>query len=220
MPEYDNFGIESMYIPTAFIESDLAKLHDFIERNSFGILTSLQDGVPFATHLPFLLDRRTGPQGKLIGHMARANPQWQQAGGQTVLAVFSGPHSYISPTWYEAEHVVPTWNYVAVHVYGQLQVIEDPDGLLRIVEDTVQTYEQSMSQPWSLGGVDTFVERLLAQIVGFRINIDKIEGKWKLNQNHPVERRQKVVKALHERKTENATAIADLILHSLPPNSE
>jgi transcriptional regulator len=220
MPECDNFGIESMYIPTAFIESDLAKLHHFIERNSFGILTSLQDGIPFATHLPFLLDRDAGSQGTLIGHMARANSQWQQAGGQTVLAIFSGPHSYISPTWYEAEHVVPTWNYVAVHVYGQLRVIEDPDSLLHIVEETVQTYEQSMPRPWSLGGVGTFVERLLAQIVGFRINIEKIEGKWKLNQNHPVERRQKVAKALHERKTENAIAVADLILQTLSPNSE
>jgi transcriptional regulator len=200
-----------MYTPAAFVEPDLDKLHDFIQAHSFGVLTTQQDGIPFGTHLPFLLDRADSPNGTLVGHMARANPQWQQANGQTALAIFSGPHAYISPTWYEAEHVVPTWNYVAVHVYGQVQVIEDRDRLLQIVEATVTTYEQSMPRPWSMPRIDTFVERMLAQIVGFRINIEKIEGKWKLNQNHPPERRLKVAQGLKERKTENATAIADLI---------
>src|SRR4051794_27392492 len=100
-----------MYVPSAFAESDLNKLHDFIERNSFGLLVSLVKGVPFATHLPFLLERNSGPDGSLVGHMARANPHWQELEAQTVLVVFSGPHAYISPTWYEAENVVPTWNY-------------------------------------------------------------------------------------------------------------
>ncbi|MDB5384964.1 MAG: paiB, partial [Planctomycetaceae bacterium] len=203
-----------MYIPAAFDESDLTRLHDFIEQNSFGILTSQHDGLPFATHLPFLLERSTSPRGTLIGHMARANPHWQQAGGKTALAIFSGPHAYISPTWYEADHVVPTWNYVAVHAYGQVQVVEDRDSLLEIVQTTVRTFERNLPQPWSLAEIDTFVERLLSQIVGFRIEIERIEGKWKLNQNHPVERRQKVARALQERKTENALLIAELILET------
>src|SRR5262249_23860570 len=84
----------AMYIPAAFAEADLGKLHDFIERNSFGLLVSQVDGLPFATHLPFLLERRTGPHGSLVCHVARGNPQWRQAGGQTALAIFSGPHAY------------------------------------------------------------------------------------------------------------------------------
>jgi transcriptional regulator len=92
-------GNLAMYIPAVFAEADQANLHDFVEKNSFGPLVSQFDGEPFASHLPFLLDRQSGPHGCLIGHMARANPQWQQADGQTVLAIFSGPHAYISPTW-------------------------------------------------------------------------------------------------------------------------
>src|ERR1051326_5591064 len=88
-----------MYIPAAFAEPDLTRLHDFIEQQSFGLLVSQVDGLPFATHLPFLLERTAGPHGTLVGHMARANPQWREAGGQTALAIFSGPHVYISPTW-------------------------------------------------------------------------------------------------------------------------
>ena len=124
-----------MYIPAAFAETDLTRLHDFIEQNSFGLLVSQVDGLPFASHLPFLLERTAGPHGTLVGHMARANPQWREAGGQTALAIFSGPHAYISPTWYEAEQVVPTWNYTAVHAYGRVQIIEDEDALLEIVQE-------------------------------------------------------------------------------------
>src|ERR1700677_1757380 len=102
-----------MYIPTAFAESDPTKLHDFIEQHSFGLLVSQVDGQLFASHLPFLLERTTGSHGCLVGHMARANPQWKQITGQNSLVVFSGPHAYISPTWYESEQVVPTWNYAA-----------------------------------------------------------------------------------------------------------
>jgi transcriptional regulator len=204
-----------MYIPSAFAEFDLTKLHAFIEQHSFGALISQHDDLPFATHLPFLLERNAGSQGTLVGHMARANPHWQQLEGKTALSIFTGPHSYISPTWYAAEHLVPTWNYTAVHVYGRVQLIQDQDGLLPIVRATVETYERNMSQPWSLGVVDTFTERLLAQIVGFRIEIDKIEGKWKLNQNHPAERRLKVIAALQERNTENASAVAELMRKTL-----
>jgi transcriptional regulator len=205
-----------MYIPAAFAEPDLTRLHDFIERNSFGLLVSQVEGLPFATHLPFLLERTAGPHGTLVGHLARANPQWQEAGGQTALAIFSGPHAYISPTWYEAEQVVPTWNYTAVHAYGRVQVVEDAGALLDIVRETVRAYEQAMPRPWSFDGSGAFVERLLAQIVGFRIAVEKIEGKWKLNQNHPAERRRKVVRALRERGDENAQAVAALMQAMLP----
>jgi transcriptional regulator len=205
-----------MYIPTPFAETDQTKLHDFIEQNSFGLLVSQVDGLPFASHLPFLLERQTGPHGCLIGHMARANPQWKHIGGQTALAIFSGPHAYISPTWYEAEQVVPTWNYVAVHLYGPVQVLDDRYALRDIVEKTVQFYERAMPRPWSLGDSAAYAERRLAEIVGFRIPIERLEGKWKLNQNHPAERRQKVIEALEQRSDENSQGIAAWMKETLP----
>jgi transcriptional regulator len=205
-----------MYIPATFAEADLTKLHDFIEQHSFGLLVSQVDGQPFATHLPFLLDRTTGPHGTLICHVARANPQWREASGQSALAIFSGPHVYLSPTWYEAEQAVPTWNYAAVHAYGRLQVIEDEGALLSIVQEMVRLYEQSMPQPWSFDGSTTFVKRLLGQIVGFCIEIERIEGKFKLNQNHPVERRKKVIRALAEHGDDNAQAVAAMMRAMLP----
>lgn len=197
-----------MYVPSSFAETDLATLHDFVEQNSFGVLVSQVEGNPFATHLPFLLDRKTGRYGTLIGHVARANPQWQHFTQETVLAVFSGPHAYVSPTWYEAENVVPTWNYVAVHVSGSITVIEDECSLLEIVQKLTSVYERTMPQPWTFDPSATFIQRMLAQIVGFRIDITSIEGKFKLNQNHPVERREKVMSALRVRGGENALAIA------------
>jgi transcriptional regulator len=206
----------SMYIPTAFAEPDLSRLHDFIAQHSFGVLVSQVDGFPFATHLPFLLDRTAGQYGTLVGHMARANPQWREASGQMAMAIFSGPHAYISPTWYEAEQVVPTWNYTAVHTYGRPQILEDEASLLEIVQRFVQVYEQGMPQPWSFDPSSTFVEQLLKQIVGFRIEIARIEGKWKLNQNHPVERRTKVIRALRERGDDDAQAVADMMQGMLP----
>src|SRR5947209_12647305 len=128
-----------MYIPSAFAQSDPATLHEFIERHSFALLCSMdENGVPFGSHLPLMLDPRAG---HLVGHMARANPQWRHADGKTVLVVFSGPHVYVSPSWYEAEQVVPTWNYVAVHVTGVLRAIHERDALLRIVQDAVVHYE-------------------------------------------------------------------------------
>jgi len=205
-----------MYIPRSFAETDLPTLHDFIERNSFGVLVSQADGSPFATHLPFFLDRTTGSKGTLIGHVARANPHWQHVTDQTVLAIFSGPHAYISPTWYDAENVVPTWNYLAVHVYGQVTLIEDPSSLLDIVQRSVSVYESSFPQPWSLDSSAAYVKPLLNQIVGFRMEIAKIEGKFKLSQNHPIERREKVVAALHGRGGENAEAIANAMERTLP----
>ena len=200
-----------MYVPAVFAETDRTRLHDFIERNSFGLLVSQVDGLPFATHLPFLLERTVGPHGALIGHLARANPQWRQVSNQTALAIFAGPHAYISPTWYESEQVVPTWNYTAVHAYGPIDVIEDKAALLEIVHKMVALYEQSMPRPWRFDSENIYAERMLQQIVGFRIAIERIEGKWKLNQNHPVERREKVVQALRGQNDENSSAVAELM---------
>jgi transcriptional regulator len=103
-----------VYVPTAFAETDTTRLHEFIRRHSFSILTSFGEGGAIASHLPLLLDADAGSPGQLLGHMARANPQWRRVDGE-VLAIFAGPHAYVSPSWYEEPNTVPTWNYVAVH---------------------------------------------------------------------------------------------------------
>ena len=209
-----------MYVPPYFSESDQGTLHAFIERYSFGLLLSQVGGEPFGTHLPFLLDRAAGPHGTLVGHMARANPQWRELADRTALAVFSGPHAYISPTWYEADNVVPTWNYAAVHVYGQVRLVEESDALLGIVTRSIALYEAGMPRPWALDAPATFVSRMLAQIVGFRLEIARLEGKWKMSQNHPVERREKVIRALTQQGGEDAEAVAGMIRERMPRAGE
>jgi transcriptional regulator len=200
-----------MYVPPHFAVSDQSKLHDFIERYSFGLLVSEVGGVPFASHLPFLLARTAGPHGTLLGHVARANPHWRELAGQMILAVFSGPHAYVSPTWYEAENVVPTWNYVAVHAYGRAAVIEDRDALLDIVLRSVAIYEAALPRPWTLDAASAYTGRQIGAIVGFRIEIERLEGKWKLNQNHPVERRKKVADVLSGQSGGDARAVAEMM---------
>ena len=203
-----------MYVPPHFQQSDEAKLFDFIASHSFGLLVSRVAGELFATHLPLLSNKAAPPRGQIWGHMARSNPQWQDLAGQSVLTVFSGPHAYISPTWYEADNVVPTWNYVAVHAYGTCELTND-ETTSRIVEDYVATYERSQPKPWTIDAASPFFGKLVQMVVGFRINITRLEGKWKLGQNHPAERREKVVRRLTESDDLNAQAIARLTAETL-----
>ena len=201
-----------MYIPPHFANRDVCQLHDAIEAYSFALVVTGAGDNLVASHLPLLLDRTAGVQGTLLGHFARANSQWESAAGQRALVVFSGPHAYISPTWYAAERVVPTWNYIAVHAYGRLQLIEDPAEVLALLSRTVEYFESSQPQPWRLADQPAeFIERLAAQIVGFRIAIEQLEGKWKLNQNHPQERRERVIAALSGQESANSLAIARLM---------
>lgn len=203
-----------MYIPTSFSETDLSRLHDMLERSSFAVLVTQVEAVLQITHLPLLLDRGAGPFGTLVGHLARANPHADQLAGHPSTAIFSGPHTYISPTWYEAQNVVPTWNYVAVHVTGTAELITEPVVLRAIVERMTDTYEAGMPTPWNLPD-STAIDRMLDQIVGFRLPIQSIEGKWKLNQNHPPERRRKVIAQLRQQGDADSLAIAQLMERGL-----
>jgi transcriptional regulator len=203
-----------MYIPKAFAETDAEKLFDFIEANSFGILFSRRNGQSFATHLPFLVEQSAESNGRLWGHLARANPHWHDLEGE-VLVVFPGPHAYISPAWYEEENVVPTWNYVAVHVYGQLSLTHDNEQLLKIVEDSVKFYEAARPAPWTLDTAQEYIHKLLKGIVGFKIEITRLEGKWKLNQNHSMARQERVVNALRQSLDQNSREIAQLMAENL-----
>ena len=200
-----------MHVPSAFAQTNLTTLFDFIEEHSFALLVSQADGHPVASHRPLLLDRDAAPHGRLVGHMARANKQWAEA-SEEVPAIFSRPHTYISPTWYESEKVVPTWNYLARHAYGILHIVDERPRLIEIVRDFVDFYEASLPRPWSIEDVDDqFVDGLVDRIVGFHIDITGIEGKWKLNQNQPASRRKKVAGHLSARDDENSLAIAKLM---------
>ena len=183
-----------MYIPKTFEVTDNNKLVQFIKDNSFGILFSQTNDVPFATHIPFLINEHTGEHGALISHMAKANPHWKDINNQEVLVVFQGPHAFISSLWYREEKVVPTWNYAAVHVYGKFVRIDEKDELKQIILDTLKIYEPDSPVLSRLD--EEFFDGLLNAIVGFKIKIYKIEGKWKLNQNHSVERQQKLIDSL------------------------
>ena len=207
-----------MYVPAAFAETETAKLHGFIERNSFAVLTSIGEGGLIASHLPLLIDPDAGPHGHLLGHMARANPQWRGVRGE-VLVVFHGPHAYISPAWYGEPGTVPTWNYVAVHAYGTFRLVEGRDGLLDILRRTVTTYESPRPEPWAFDESEPNVERMLQAIVGFRIEITRLEGKWKLSQNHPEGRRRKVIRGLEGRADDHSLEIAGLMAAGLDTSS-
>jgi len=199
-----------VYTPKHFQVTDIQKLIPFIKEYSFGTFFSQKNGKPFATHLPFLIEQDESGQYFLLGHMAKANPHWEYIDGE-VLVVFQGPHAYISPTWYQEENTVPTWNYAVVHVYGEFTLVEEQDELLKILQDTIDYYEASMEQPWKTDLLGDFSRNLMQAIVGFKIKINRFEGKWKLNQNHSVERRKRLIHGLRKMQDINSRKVADLM---------
>jgi transcriptional regulator len=203
-----------MYIPKPFSISEIDKLIDMIRKNSFGILFSHQADHPMATHLPFIIDEKRGELGYLYGHMAKGNPHWKEINHE-VLVVFQGPHCYISPAWYEEEDAVPTWNYVAVHVYGEFSLIEDKDLSIQNLKDAVDFYESSMPEPWYFDPNHSFAEKMMKGIAPFEIKINKIEGKWKLSQNQSAVRQERVISALKKSSDPDALEIARLMEDNL-----
>jgi len=184
-----------MYVPPRFKQDDLHKLYDLMRRYNFATLFSQADGAPFATHLPFLLDSDRGPYGTLIAHMARANPHWQTWREQTqVLVAFQGPHAYISPSWYAQDELVPTWNYAVAHAYGKPRLVHEPEALLPMVQALVNRH--SIKGPQDLNSSKAILLPQLRAIVGFEIPIDKLEGKFKFNQNRSRADQLGVVEAL------------------------
>jgi len=178
-----------MYLPAAFRQDNLGELHRQIHATPFALLASATAAGVQASHLPLLLEPGEGELGTLYGHFARANPHWRALhDGGEALAVFSGPDAYISPGWYpsKAAHgkVVPTWNYIAVHARGPVQLIEERDSLLRIVSRLSDRHEAGRPQPWAVSDApDDYLDAMLRAIVGFALPIRRLEGKWKLGQN-------------------------------------
>ncbi len=199
-----------MYIPTPFRMNDPTEIMRFIHAHSFGLLTSTVESQPFATHLPFLYD---AGQNVLFAHLAKANPQWRELDGQTALVVFSGPHAYVSPSWYEAPASVPTWNYVAVHVYGICRVIDHEEELGRLLEQTVRFYEPHSELPYQVD--EPFYRNMMKAIVGFRVDITRVEGKAKLSQNKSDEIQRRVAARLGESGDFGAQDVARLMQERL-----
>jgi transcriptional regulator len=191
-----------VYIPEHFRLRDDADALAFMRANPFAILISSTDAGPFATHLPLFV--REG-QGSLLlrGHVAKANPHWRYLEQQAqCLTIFHGPHSYISPSNYIARESVPTWNYGAVHVYGNARLFSSPQELQQMLDELIGTFEPPYRQRWEKMS-QTFRDNMLRQIVGFEILTTKIEGKFKLSQNRPREDQANVIASLE--KSENTT---------------
>ena len=201
-----------MYIPKHFKITDETVAHDIIREHSFATLFSQNNGIPFATHLPLILNKENS---YLYGHFARPNPQWKDIKNQTVLAVFHGPHCYISPSWYETKKAVPTWNYVTVHVYGEVELLEDEEELIGSLHDMVLKYEAPDSS-YRLHDVDAeFLAGMNKGVQGFKIKINRIEGKSKLSQNHSLERQELVINQLEQKSTTDEQQVASLMKANL-----
>jgi transcriptional regulator len=200
-----------MYLPAHFTETDSAKIDAVIRANSFATLITFDGTRPFASHLPFLLRDTPGDRHVLIGHMARANPQWQHFKPDAeVLVVFTGPHAYVSPSWYKTPRMVPTWNYVAVHVYGFPRIV-DGDQLEKILQATIAKYESSRPTPWTDTLPADLKTGLMKAIVGFEVDITRTEAKFKLNQNRSPEDIAGVVAALDQSHNQTERELAALM---------
>ena len=200
-----------MYLPRYYAQEDTAKLFEFMKDNSFGILFSHTGDEPMASHLPFVIDEEGGDQGLILGHMAKANDQWRYADGQQVMVVFHGPHTYVSPTWYQEDEVVPTWNYVTVHATGIFKPFEDRTRMEESVSRLTDQHEASQPEPWQMDYSTEYADQMFKRVVGFQIEITDLKGKWKLNQNHSEERRGRVSQQLKAEGGEVNLQIAGLI---------
>lgn len=196
-----------MYTPAAFAEDRPEALHGLIRAHPLGLLCRQGPQGLDAEHLPFLLDAERGLHGTLVAHVARANALWREvpAGGSLpVLVVFRGAHGYVSPNWYPSKHAthraVPTWNYEAVYVHGQLTVHDDKRHVRRVVARLTRQHEAAEPQPWRMGDAPRdYLDEMLRAIVGIEVGITRIEGKRKLSQNRTASDRDGVIGQLQTR---------------------
>ena len=213
-----------MYRPSMFDELRPEQLHPLIEAHPLGLLVRAGRGgdpAPLADVIPWMIEPGPTPAGTLVGHVARANPLWQEAAGQPVLVVFQGPQGYVSPGWYpaKAEHgkVVPTWNYTMVQARGVLQATEDPAALLDIVSRLSERHEAGRSLPWKVSDAPAgFIDTLLRAIVGVRIPLDSLVGKFKLSQNRPAADRDGVRQGLVADGGDERRALAERMAAAAP----
>jgi transcriptional regulator len=191
-----------MYLPKHFAETDVGVMHELMRAHPLAtVVTQGADGLE-ANHIPLHLDASAGPNGTLRGHVARANPLAADATvNRKILVIFKGPDSYISPSGYatKAEHgkVVPTWNYTAVHAYGELRLIDDAEWLLAQLKALTAEQEGGLPNPWAVDDAPAdYIGKMLGAIVGIEISIDRLVGKWKVSQNQPAVNQASLIAAL------------------------
>jgi transcriptional regulator len=194
-----------MYVPKHYQNHNEAEIRDFIEQNGFGILVTKGDAKLLATHIPIEL---SADGSKLQGHISKANPQWKNfTSGDEVLSIFTGPHAYISSSWYDHENV-PTWNYIAVHVYGTIEMIEG-ERLHASLKTLVDKYERHQEKPVAIESYsEGYFERQLRGLVGFEISISSIEAAYKLSQNRDAKNHSAIVDQLEKQNQHDSTTIA------------
>lgn len=202
----------TIYIPTHFRVDDPARLADFIEAHAFGTLISSSASGVHVSHVPFVVERAPGGL-RLLGHLARANAQWGELeGASSVLAVFQGPHAYISPGWYLQHPSVPTWNYAAVHATGRARLLDEAE-LHELVLRLSTSYESGREKPWRMSELPVpYVDSMLKMIVGFELAVEQLEGKFKLSQNRPAE----VPRVIEALEREGQTELAALMRAAAP----
>jgi transcriptional regulator len=212
-----------MYIPKFNEETRTPVLHELIRSQPFASLVTYGTSGLFASHIPMILDEQigdeqAGPFGLLKGHLSRANAQWKDFAPEVqALAIFSGPQHYITPRWYEEKQatgkVVPTWNYVVVHAYGSLKIIEDADWLRAHVETLTNIHEAASPEPWAVSDApDDYIRTMIKGIVGLEFSIERLEGKWKLSQNRSESDRRGVVEGLDALDTASSQAMKRSLL--------
>jgi transcriptional regulator len=192
-----------MYIPKNIEIQDVSVAHDLIDEFGFGVVVSSS---LTGTHIPLVLHREEGDHGVLYSHCAKANPHWKELEGTDVLIIFSGPHSYISPTWYANSPAVPTWNYAAVHAYGRVTLLGG-DQTIEVVEEVVGQYEPELLVNRTII-TNEYRDKLLSAIVGFKIELSHLESKLKLGQQRIIEDQIGVYNALNNANDPDAQRLA------------
>jgi transcriptional regulator len=205
-----------MYRVQAFDVEDESVLRDHVAEHPFASLVINTDDGPSVEHLPLELDGSIGARGALLGHVSRANPVWQKGDELRALAVFVGPETYVSPAWYATKEtdprVVPTWNYAAVHVSGTLRFFHDASRLHDLLTRLTERFESTRSDPWHVSDAPAdFVERMIRGVVGLELEIDGMQGKWKMSQNRPFADRAGVIEGLRRERGESGAAVADVM---------
>lgn len=210
-----------MYIPAHFEETRIDVLQDLIRSHPFATLVTMSSIGINANHIPLHFVQVAGQYGTLQGHVARANPMWSDLNNEVeALVIFQGPSSYITPSWYptKQEHgkVVPTWNYVVVHAYGALRVIDDPIWVKRQLELLTAQQEGLFSKPWKVSDAPVeFTDRMIGAIVGIEISITKLTGKWKVSQNLSALNKAGVVHGLQSLGSTETSELASLVAETL-----
>lgn len=200
-----------MYVPKHFVEDDPARVSQLIRHHPFGTLVSSDGERPLATHLPMLLRDLPGRPWELVGHIARANPQWKTFDpAREVLAIFQGAHTYVSARWYSAPNA-PTWNYSSVHVYGIPSIVSDGEELYELLRDLVDSQEKGAAEAerFRLESIPAGkVESMMAAIVGFRITVTRVEAAAKLSQNQDAGDHARVIQKLKDRGDADSLTVA------------